>query len=318
MVEIKSITSRLWDSYEIWKQLTRGLPYTEFFFMVIPFFSLLVSADVVSSLPLVISLMLPLVLLVAGGFTYNQISDAHIDSVEKNPITRGAISKRAASLLSLAFLLASIISFLMFYTSMASFLLFALHIFFWYAYSGLKIRFKETLVGVFVASFVFWIAPSLIILAQFNYLTNTAIALLIFIFLTYTNRDILHTLLDYEIDGAQGSRTFAVRLGRRNTIIIMHTLLSIAGVFTIVNSFISGDIILQVLSVIYGTCYAAIVGIQVLTYKIRHDLSFLWMSGRWPFFFSRLYLLVLSLIFLRFSFLLCFLVVWIFLTTRHY
>jgi hypothetical protein len=43
------------------------------------------------------------------------------------------------------------------------------------AYNGLKIRFKATHLGPFVASYVLWVAPSLVLLTEFSFWNSTTI-----------------------------------------------------------------------------------------------------------------------------------------------
>ena len=315
---ISTFLGRLNNSFVILLQLTRGLPYARFLFMLMPIFSLLVNDNFILSPVLVIFLMVPFTLLHAAGFTYNFVCDVHVDSADKNPITRGVVSKRMAMLLSLIFLATAISFFLLFYTSMAAFFFFALHIFLWFSYSGLGFRFKETLVGVFVASFILWVAAPLVILIEFDYFPTTALSLLFFIYLTYTGIEVFHTLLDYEDDLAQGCRTFAVRLGRKKTLMAIHVLLLAGYLCILLNSVFSGDITLEVLSLLYGSGYFAIVAVQMLFYRRRHNLSFLWTIGRWPFLLGRLYLLVLGIMYFGFSPVVSFVVILTFLTYPYY
>jgi 4-hydroxybenzoate polyprenyltransferase len=316
-MRVNTILNELKNSVTTLFQLTRALSYTRFLFMLVPFFSLLASDNIVSSPVLVISLIIPFVFLHAAGFTYNFMCDVHVDSVDKNPITKGSISKNKASLLLLAFLLISAILFTFFYRSVAAFLLFAVYMFFWLSYSGLKIRFKESLIGVFVASFVLWVAAPLILITEFSYFSNTVVAILLFVFLTYAGQEMLHTILDYDNDSAKNCKTFAVQAGRKKAIIIMCMLILVGYLCILWNSVSSGDFVLQVLSFLYGVGYVTIVAIQILSYRLQHSLQFLWVSGRWPFLLARLYLLILSLIFLELSPFMSFLIVLAFLTYQY-
>ena len=299
-------------------QLTRPWSLTEFLFTLIPVFSLLFAANIVTSPALVISLTVPFLFLFAAGFIYNSRCDVHVDSDDKNPIRRGVISKRKAILLMLAFLLVTIFSLLLFYTSIVVFLFFALHLLLGFLYNGLGLRLKESPLGVFIAGFGFYAAPPLYVLIQFNYFSPAALALLLFIFLTYTGREILHTLLDYEKDASKNCKTFAVRFGRTKAMVIMQ-ILGLSGYLVILWEVIaSGNFFLQVVSFIYGAVYLAIIAVEILTWKFLHNLGFLWVVGRWPFFLCRLYLLLFSLIFMELSPLVSLLAVWAFLTTKHY
>jgi len=313
-----TIYNKLKNSYAVLMQLTRASSYANKLFMLIPFFSLLASENIVSSYTLVIFLVVPFVFLHAAGFTYNQICDAYVDSVDKNPITRGSISKSKSMLLLLAFLITSIIFFFLFYTTIVAFLLFAVYIFFWFSYSGLKIRFKETVIGIFVASFVLWSAAPLIILTQFDYFSSTALFLLLFIFLVCASRELHHTLLDYEDDAVKNCKTFAVRVGRTKAIIVKYILYSAGYLCILLNSVFSRNPLLQGLSFLYGTVYFVIVVMEVLSYRLRNGLGFFWVTGNWIKYLNRLYLLIFSVIYLPLSPLIAFLIVWAFFTTEPY
>jgi 4-hydroxybenzoate polyprenyltransferase len=298
--------------------LIRPWTLTEWMFPLIPYFSLLVGAGLVSSPVRVVSLIVPFLLLFAAGYAFNARYDVHVDPGDKNPITRGAISKGKATFVAIAFLLASAISLFLAYTSVIVYLLFPIHLFLGFSYNDLKLRFKESPIGVFVAGLGFHTVPSLYILFEFGYFSNTALALIIFIFLTFTGREILHTLFDYVKDAPRNCQTFAVRLGRRTAWAIMHMLCLAGWIVILQNSVASGSFILQILSVLYGAGYLTLFAIQIVSYRLLHNFGFLWLTGRWPFFLTRLYLLLFSLVFLELSPLISLIVVWAFLTTKHY
>jgi 4-hydroxybenzoate polyprenyltransferase len=314
---INPILEKLSDSLAILVQLTRPSSSSAYLFMLIPLFSLLVGDNIVTSPSLAISLMIPFPFLFAAGFVYNYRCDVHFDSVDKNPLKRGAISKSKANLLVLAFLLTSIFSLLFFYSSIIALLLFVLHLFLGLSYNDLRFRFKESPLGVFIAGFGFYTAPSLYILTHFWYFSSTVLSLLLFIFLTYTSREILHTLLDYEKDTSLNCHTFAVRFGMTKTIVIMH-ILGLAGWLSILmTSVSSGNLIFQAASFLYGVGYFAIMAAEILSYRLHHSLEFFSVVGRWPFILSRLYLLVFSLVYLELSPLISLLVVLAFLTIKY-
>jgi 4-hydroxybenzoate polyprenyltransferase len=286
--------------------------------MLMPFFSLLVKDNIILSPVRVILLMVPFSLLHASGFTFNFVCDVSVDSADKNPITRGLVSKQIAILISLILLLTALSFFLLFYTSVAAIFVFILHILSWFSYSGLGIRFKETFAGVFIASFILWVAAPLAILVEFDYFSTTTLSLLFFVYLTYTGIEVFHTLLDYDNDLVQKCRTFAVRLGRKKTMIFIHMLLLAGYLCILINSVFSGVITLMILSILYGIGYFAIVAAQVSFYRKRHDLGFLWKIGRWPFLLGRLYLLVLSIVYLGFSPIVSTVIILAFLTYPYY
>ena len=142
------------DSYRaraILFELIRPWTLTEWMFTLIPYFSLLASAGVVTSPLHVISLIVPFLFLFAAGYAFNARYDAHVDPADKNPITGGAISKGKATFIAITFLLASIFSLLLAYTSIMALLLFPIHLFLGFSYNDLKLRFKESPIVVFIA-----------------------------------------------------------------------------------------------------------------------------------------------------------------------
>lgn len=315
-MRINAILEKINNSLAILVQLTRPRSSIAYVFMLIPFFSLLIGNNLVTSPVLVLSLMVPFPFLFATGFVYNNRSDVNIDSANKNPITGGLVSRNKALSLFVTFLLISMFSVLFFYSTTTALLIFAMHLFLGFSYNGLGFRFKESPAGVFVAGLGFYTVPSLYILAHFWYYSNTVLALLLFVFLTYTSREILHTLLDHEKDASRNCQTFAVRFGRTKAFIIMHVFGLYGWIAVFMESFYSGNPILQALSLLYGAGYIAVMADEVLSYRLHHNFDFLWVVGRWPFFLSGLYLLVFSLVCLNLSPLISLLVVLAFLTFK--
>lgn len=300
-MRLSDVTKNLSEYYDAWKQLTRGFPYLEFLFIMIPFFSLLFVDRIVTSVVLAIFLMIPFVFLHASGFIYNNLCDMQVDSPKKNPIKRGAISRNMAYVVLLIFLICAFVSFIFVYNCLLATFLFVLQIFLWFSYSGLKIRFKERSVGVFVASFVGWTAAPLILLVQFYYFSNIALSLLVFVFLTYSGREILHTVLEYESDLKEKCQTFAVRVGKIKGTVVEQVLLTLGVLSIFFFSIFSNQFILVELSLFYVISYSVILLIQILSYELHRNLEFLWYFGRWPFFLSKLYLVIITLVFLGLS-----------------
>jgi 4-hydroxybenzoate polyprenyltransferase len=82
------------------------------------------------------------------------------------------------------------------------------------AYSGLGIRFKETLIGPLIAAFIIWTGGPLVVALEFHILIPVMIWLLVGSWLVYISRETLHTIDDYEADRQSGYRTLAVRVGK--------------------------------------------------------------------------------------------------------
>jgi 4-hydroxybenzoate polyprenyltransferase len=295
-------------------QLTRITAYSQFLFVLIPSFSL-VNTNTALSLSAIIMMTIPFFFLLAAGFTYNQMCDAQSDPPEKNPIAKGDISQRKATVLTLTFLGIAVSFFLISYTSVITFVVYSFLILLWFSYSGLGLRLKETVLGVFVASFGFYVAAPLIIFLRFSYFSNSVLCLLLFLFLTSASREIHHTMLDFKGDAAANCRTFAVRIGWKRAIVIKYVLYSLGYSFILLNSILSGNLILLSASILYGVCYFALVAVEVI---LRHSLKSLWTAGLWIRFLNKLYLLGFSLIYLSLSPVYLLLIVWAFTDVQSF
>ena len=209
---------------------SKSLKYGGYFITMLPFYAILIYNGYINS-PLALLYILPLVPAFAAGFLYNTICDADKDPKDKNPITKGAVSNK--------FVLTS--TYYYFYFPYYLFNLFThlqhlnyylyLLIFLWICYSGLKLRFKESILGPVIASFGFFVLPSIILLANFNYFNLGSIMLIIGLFIIYFAHEIKHTILDYDLDLSYDCRTFAVILGKKNANMIEYASLIIGFLF---------------------------------------------------------------------------------------
>jgi len=307
---------KLQKNFVILKQLTRNFPYTEFLFPTIPIFAILIQQKLIVS-PWSILLISPFLLVHAAGYCYNHICDSDIDSKEINPITRGEITKKQTGHIIAIILIAALTTFIALYSSKEGSALFLAYIFLWFAYSGINIRFKERYPGVFVASFVLWASAPLIIIAEFKYFNTGAIFFIIGIFLVYTSREILHTIMDYEEDLRENCNSFAVKAGKKTAIITRYLFLGGGYTFLMASSIhVIGAIFLPIVilfALIFGTLHLFEFAGSKLNLRVGP-----WGTARLPYYFISLYFLIYSCFVLKLSTLAILLVVWAYITTKRY
>ena len=209
---------------------TRSLKYGGYFITMIPFFAILIHNGFMNS-PWDLLYILPLVPAFAGGFICNAIGDADKDPKSKNPVTQGVITKKfLITCVTLLYLL-SIEFMALIYTSTASMLFLILILILSLVYSNFKWRLKESLLGPMVASFGFFVLPSVILMSEFNYFSLGTITLLISLFIIYYAHEIKHTIIEYELDLSFDCKTFAVRTGKTIANIIEYISLFIGFLF---------------------------------------------------------------------------------------
>jgi hypothetical protein len=98
-------------------------------------------------------------------------------------------------------------------------------------YSGFKLRLKESVFGPAVASFGFFVLPSVVLMAQFNFFSFGTVLLLIGLFIIYFAHEIKHTIIEYDLDLNYNCRTFAVIVGKKNANIAEYTSLVLGFIF---------------------------------------------------------------------------------------
>jgi 4-hydroxybenzoate polyprenyltransferase len=219
---------------------SRRFPYLEQLIIVFPFYAILtVNGFINSSYSLL--LILPFIGAMTAGFMYNTICDTDIDPIEKNPIKRGDISKKTTSIVMVLTIIASILLFILFYKSYLAIILFLIYIFLWMAYSGLKIRFKESFLGPLIASIVGSVGAPFIILVEFNYFNYSSNLLLIGLFIISLAHEIKHTVVDYDADKSHNCKTFAILFSKRYSILTEYLLLIIGLVLILESSYSIGN-----------------------------------------------------------------------------
>ena len=207
---------------------TRYFPYQNYFIVTFPFFALLIKEHLLIESLWSLVYLLPLVFSMIAGFAYNTLCDCETDDISRNYITRGEVSRKDAKLVTILSIIGSTILALFIYQSLAIIVLLIIYNLNNLAYSGLKIRFKTTLLGPFSTTFSLWTGPAFILIANFSLWTQTSVGLLLGIFLVFSAHEIHHQLYDYSADKHMNVNTLAVRIGKKNTL-IFSAIISIMG-----------------------------------------------------------------------------------------
>ena len=168
-------------------------------------------------------------------YVYNELCDSEIDDISRNYIKRGEITRKDAKIVVISLILISTITAIFIYRSLTTIALLSIYNLNCLAYSGLKIRFKTTPLGPFSASFILWVGPALILLADFSLWTQTSIGLLLGTFLIFSAHEIHHQLYDYANDKNMNVKTLTVRIGKKNTL-IFSTIISTIGFISLLYS----------------------------------------------------------------------------------
>jgi 4-hydroxybenzoate polyprenyltransferase len=199
---------------------SKCFPFGDYFFVVFPFISILLTDGLMNSIWDLL-LVIPYGISMASGFIHNTICDLATDPKEKNIIGQGHLQKGLAENSMVILMLLAIISSIILYNSWIAIALFWSIILMALAYNGLGMRLKESMFGPIIASITLWIGAPLVILTEFNYIKNSLVLLLVFgIFFVYIGYEIQHTIRDYEIDLAYGNKTFSVRAGKKNAVMV--------------------------------------------------------------------------------------------------
>lgn len=194
------------------RKLTRHFPYTEMLAVFMPVLAV-AWAQGRARPPHGLAQLAPFLFAFAAGFIYNDLTDRRDPSYKRNPLLHGEVAERTVrSLLGVALAL-SCIGFLALYRSVSALALAAVYLCLCLAYSGLRLRFKETWLGPPVASVIIWTGGPLILALELGVCQWPVAVFLLGAWLIYAGREIHHMVSDYLCDLASGYRTFAVRLG---------------------------------------------------------------------------------------------------------
>jgi 4-hydroxybenzoate polyprenyltransferase len=296
-------------------KLLRGFPYGRYLITVFPVFAILIHNGLISS-PWSFSLIFPFIFIIAAGFTYNAICDADKDPIEKNVIASGNFRKNYALILLVSLIIISLGLFLIIYTSKVSLFFFILYIILWLTYSGLYVRFKESVLAPIIASIVLWVGAPFVILTEYQYFNFDTTVLILGLFFVYIGHEIKHTTVEYDLDLSYNCKTFAVRFGKKYAtlmeyiaIIIGYTFLSI-GAYRLLDNFIFTIIfaLIFLISMISTISYG---------YKVNYDLSKDLIFITLPYSMTILFIIAYSCIQLQLPLLLTMFVMWIFLINKN-
>lgn len=255
--------------------LRRFFPYPHYFIIVFPFFALLISHNVSPENVLSLYPLLPCLFTFMALFTYNELCDNDTDPPEKNLITSGKLLKDDAILFTALFILLAIISAIAIYRSPLTIVVFCSNVFFSLAYSGLKIRFKTTTAGPFVASYILWVAPSLILLTNFSFWNPVAISLLCGIFLVFAAHELHHQIDDYTLDKKMKVKTLALRIGIKKTLLISGIVSSFGFLLVIYSMCLS-------LQYLYVVLFASLISLFVLFQSVLANTRSVLITGNIP------------------------------------
>ncbi len=211
---------------------SRVFPYGRCLITMFPFYAFLIADGIVDSI-WQLAYVLPFVLAMCAGFIYNSLCDAPTDPKSKNPITRGDFTVRQAKVSVIGISGMCLALSIVIYSNWLALTAMTIYLLLWLLYSGLGVRFKESLLAPAVASYVLWTGPPLILLIQFSYFDVNALLLLLGLFFAYVGHEIKHTIIEYEMDAQYGSRTFSVIVGQRRAAYAEYLSLS-AGFFIMV------------------------------------------------------------------------------------
>lgn len=303
---------KLWPLFQGVRRLLRHFPYTEMLVLFLPLYAYLIAGGKITS-PWTLIYIVPFIFADAAGFVFNDMMDIRDPATKKNPIVAGELTKQQAQLLLLICLAVSIVLFLEFYSSIASRLIYFGYLFLCLSYSGLGIRFKETLIGPLVASFIVWIGGPFVFAIEHDILNIATIELLAGSFLIYVGREMLHMIVDYEHDVMSGYKTFSVRVSLPTQYAIKAFTFCVGSILLIasVNSYLGerlGTIDIVLLWLVIGG--AALFEIAACRGNTLFD-------HRVPYMTIRFFLVLLTILILNFSSIIAALVIWIYITSKR-
>lgn len=286
-------------------------PYGIYLVTLFPFFAMMiVNGNITSFWSLL--LILPFIFAMQAGFLFNTFCDAEKDPEDQNVITSGYISSHKVLFVTILLSLVSFIIFVLFYTSILAWGLFFGYLLLWLAYSGLKIRFKETFLGPFIASIVLFAGPSFIFIVEFGAYTYTTLFLVLGLLFVYMGHEIKHTVVEHDMDLSFNCNTFAVLFGQKTASLIEYislisgfSLLLLAAYFSssgVCVYFVSLFTILFAVSIILTAFY----GFKI-NFVIDKDIKLM----TFPYTLTKLFMVIFGCIILGFPLILIVFIAWI-------
>ena len=296
--------------------MSRVFPYGRFLITVFPFFAVLVHNGLIIS-PWSFLIIIPFILAMAAGYTYNTICDADKDPKSKNIITRGDFTKNNAFVVLFIYVIASLLSFILIYTSNMALGFFIVYIFLWLAYSGLKIRFKESYWGPLIASIVLWVGAPFILLTEFHYFDYTTTFLLFGLFVIYIGHEIKHTTIEYDLDLDYNCKTFAIKLGKKNATFIEYLTLFLGYVLLLTSIYFLRNVYIELIILFTLLFSISVISTALYGYKVKYNLSRDVIFITLPYIMTKIFIIAYSCIVLQLPILLGFFVMWIFFINRY-
>jgi 4-hydroxybenzoate polyprenyltransferase len=293
---------------------SRMFPYLEQLILVFPFYAILAFNGFITSAYSLV-LILPFMGVMAAGGMYNTICDASYDPKEKNPITRGDISKETISIGMIFSIVISILLFILFYKSYLAFIIFLFYIFLWLAYSGFKIRFKESVLGPLIASFIGYLAAPFIILIEFNYFNYSSNLLLLGLFIIYLAHEIKHTVVDYDEDKLSNCKTFAVLFNVGYSSLMEYLLLIVGFVLLLGSSYSIGNS--YIFNIIFIVLFLISI-ISTVTYGIKNNFKINEIIyNAIPYILTRVFIIVYACLIFKLPALLILFIIWILFIDKY-
>ncbi len=287
---------------------SRRFPYLEQLIIVFPFYAILTMNGFINS-PFSLLLILPFIGVITAGFMYNTICDAHIDPKEKNPITSGDISKKTTLIWMISIIIASILLFILFYRSYLAFIFFLFYIFLWLAYSGFKIRFKESFLGPLIAAIVGSVGAPFILLVEFNYFSYSSNLLFLGLFIISFAHEILHTVVDYDEDKLCSCKTFAIIFGKKYSSLFEYLLLIIGLVLLLGSSYSIGN------SYIFNLIFVILFFVSIIStvsYGIKNNFKVnTVLYNAMPYLLTRVFIIIYACLIFKLSALIILFIIWI-------
>jgi 4-hydroxybenzoate polyprenyltransferase len=295
---------------------SRAFPYGRYLITIFPIYAVLVDSGRAASV-WSLALIAPFVLAMAAGFIYNTICDAASDPKEKNPITRGELDRGVANVAVLFLATLAILLSVLLFEQWLSRLIFFAYVLLWLSYSGLGIRFKKSLIGPIVASFLLFSGPPVILLVEHRYLTYPLELLLLGILIVFTGHEIKHTVVEHEMDSNFRSKTYATILGKKRAEITEYVSLAVG--FSILLSSVSylRDGVFDFIGLI-ATLFAISLASTIwygfrVKFDVRRDVLFVTM----PYISTKVFLIAYGLVVLSLPPILSLFVIWIYLIDRY-
>ena len=297
------------------RQVTRAFPYERYLLTLFPVFALLLASSKIGASEILL-VLIAFAFALAAGFIYNAVCDAKKHPKAKNAITRGDLSTKGAICALVLSLFVATVLFIWASQSILAIFLFAVYLYLGAAYSGLGVRFKEGVLGPFVASFMLWCGPPLVVLISFGYLNISAVLLVLGLFGVYSSHEIEHTLIDHDLDVAYNNQTFAVVLGPQHASIVAYIALTLGSVFLLVSAYVLPPSFSTAIFLLFALLFIiSIVSTAWYTSRRNYDVHAGVRLTAAPYVVTALYIITFGLMVLRLPLILVFFALWFYVVS---